>query len=62
MIDDYEPGRLIPYFAISLRLKGHLKPKTLQQGVNFIGAKERAYITLSRDPAPKSNLTILKKM
>ena len=50
-IDSYQPGQVIPHFAIQLKLKDNLNPRSLSQEVEFVGADSPNCIVLSRDPA-----------
>jgi hypothetical protein len=53
-LDSYQPGQVIPYFAIQLRLKDSLNPRPLSQEVEFVGVDSPNCIVLSRDPAPQA--------
>ena len=49
-LDDYHPGRVIPYFLLGLRLVDLKNPKILNQRLTFNGIDRRILITLSRVP------------
>ena len=50
VIDDYRLERVLPYFALGMKLKDGATPKPLRTNIHFNGVGEPAYIRISRDP------------
>ena len=49
VLDNYQRGRAIPYFAIRLKWRGSsAKSQLLSQRIEFTGTKMRTFITISR--------------
>jgi hypothetical protein len=53
-VNSYEPGKVIPYFSIGMKLKDTSKPKSLEQELLFDGVEPSTIMTLSREPAQRS--------
>ena len=51
-LDNYKPGRVIPYFPLSLKLIDLTSTHHLSQKVTITGIEPRKSITLSRDLEP----------
>ena len=49
-LDDYRPGKVIPYFAVRMQLKEVKTPQPLIQQVEFTGVTPKTFISLSREP------------
>jgi hypothetical protein len=50
VVDNYKPGKVIPHFALKIKLENPLKPVSLSQKVEFLGVKQKPFILISRDP------------
>ena len=49
-IDNYEQGKEIPYFALSMKLKDGATPRPLRKKIYFDGVGKPVYITIARNP------------
>ena len=49
-IIDYTPGRVIPYFALSIKLKDGTTPRPLRMHIHFDGLEKPDFINIARDP------------
>jgi hypothetical protein len=47
-LDNYEPGTIIPYFSLSLKLSA--TPQSLTQQIIFKGVEPPTFIAISREP------------
>ena len=49
-MDNYKPGREIPYFLFRVKLKEVENPRPLRAEVDFDGLEKEQFITVTRDP------------
>ena len=49
-LDSYEEGKLVPHFALTLKLKDTTSPQSLVQQIAFTGLQQSTSFTLLREP------------